>query len=153
MNETETEKVTWCMTLAAKEVLMSDGRRRLGCFLAAREQLRPVVDIRNAATMLYFSNPLGTVKGIKAKSLKRAVRSAKDRWMESIIAHINGRESVDDRRPITPKECWDAIRELERGPRAVKDIAPLALRKDQGSDGAKVCVRLLKKTRKLWWRV
>ena len=131
------------MTLAAKEVLMSDGRRRPGWFLAAREQLKPVIDIRNAATMSYFSNPLDTVKGnLKAarKNVKRAVRSAKDRWMESIIAHINGRESVDDRRPITPKECWDAIRELERGPRAVKDIAPLALRKDQGSDGAKdVC--------------
>ena len=124
-------------------VLMSDGRRRPGWFLAAREQLKPVIDIRNAATMSYFSNPLDTVKdNLKAarKNVTRAVRSAKDRWMESIIAHINGRESVDDRRPITPKECWDAIRELERGPRAVKDIAPLALRKDQGSDGAKdVC--------------
>ena len=57
--------------------------------------------------------------------------------MESIIDYVHGMESADDRRPVTPKEIWDAIRELERGPRAVKDIAPLALRKDQGNNGAK----------------
>ena len=79
------------MTLAAKEVLMSDGRRRPGWFLAARDQLQPCIDIRNAATVSYFATPVSGAKDdLKAarKKVKRAVQSAKDRWMESIIDYI-----------------------------------------------------------------
>jgi len=67
------------MTLAANEVLMSDGRRRPGWFLAARDKLQPCIEIRNAATVSYFNNPASETKdNLKAarKKVKRAVQSA-----------------------------------------------------------------------------
>ena len=32
--------------------------------------------------------------------------------MGLVVATINGRESAEDRRPVTPKEVWAAIRDL-----------------------------------------
>ena len=58
--------------------------------------------------------------------------------IETIVDGINGREGAEDRRPNTPKDIWEAIRMLERGPRSAKDLSPMALQKDQpdAADGA-----------------
>ena len=58
--------------------------------------------------------------------------------IETIVDGINGREGAEDRRPNTPKDIWEAIRMLERGPRPAKNLAPMALQKDQpgAADGA-----------------
>jgi hypothetical protein len=43
----------------------------------------------------------------------------------------------EDRRPITPKDIWMTIREIERGPRSIKSLQPLSLRRDQSATGTK----------------
>ena len=58
--------------------------------------------------------------------------------IETIVDGINSREGAEDRRPNTPKDIWEAIRMLERRPRSAKNLAPMALQKDQSgaADGA-----------------
>ena len=127
------------MVTASKKLLMSDGRRRPGWFLAAKSILGPVIENRNRVSSAYCARPTdANKKEIKAlrKKVKQAVHKAKQSWMELIVERINGRQSGGDRRPTTPKEIWEAIRELEQGPRTAKKLNPLALRKDQGANGA-----------------
>jgi hypothetical protein len=45
------------MAAAAKATLMSDGRKRPGCFLAALASLRPIIDARDSTLKGYFHAP------------------------------------------------------------------------------------------------
>jgi hypothetical protein len=38
------------------------------------------------------------------KDLKRKVKQALTDWTEHLLAEVNGKESSDDRRPLTPKD-------------------------------------------------
>ncbi len=123
---------------------MSDGRRRPGWFMAAKEQLKPVIVARNLASGAAFgANPSLEAKRVLAaarKRVKRAVAMAKVSWMELVVDTINGRESAEDRRPVTSKEIWEAIRDLESGPRKASSLNPIALRKDQiASNAVELC--------------
>jgi hypothetical protein len=70
------------------------------------------------------------------KDVKRKVKQALTDWTEHVVAEVNGKESSNGRRPMTPRDIWAAIRELSNGPRTAKDLKPLRLRKDQQSGGA-----------------
>ena len=127
------------MVLAAKEVLMTDGRRRPGWFEAAATSLNPAIRTRNDMSSAYFRNPTDELKSkLKdaRKDVKKKVKTAVTDWIERVVAIVNCKESPEDRRPSTPKVVWDAIRELSRGPRTAKDLAPLALRRSQEPGGA-----------------
>ena len=116
---------------------MSDGRDRPGWFLAAKSSLGPAIAARNKANKQIFGkNPSFEEKrqlGKARKAVKRAVELAKLSWMETIIQDVN--ESEHDHRPTNPQRVWDAIRELERGPRKISSIAPMNLRKNQSAGG------------------
>ena len=125
---------------------MSDGRRRPGWFVAAKATLGPEIAVRNQLTKAYGANPGNDAKkALKAarKRVKRAIVLAKESWMELVVDTINGKESADDRRPVTPQDIWKAIQELERGPRTAKELKPFALRKDQTAGGAAVIDRMV----------
>ena len=55
------------------------------------------------------------------------------------VGEINDRQSADDRRELAPKEVWQVIRALQKGPRVVVEITPMTLRKDQASGMGDMC--------------
>ena len=65
------------------------------------------------------------------------MEKAKESWLLCLVENINGKETSDDHRPLTPKDIWMTIREIERGPRSIKSLQPLSLRRDQSAGGAK----------------
>jgi hypothetical protein len=74
------------------------------------------------------------------KDVKRKVKQALRNWTEHIVAESNGKESSNDRRPLTQNDNLAAIRELSNGSRTEKDFKPLRLRKDQQpGDATKLC--------------
>ena len=73
------------------------------------------------------------------KAVRRAVEVAKEAWMMKLVGEINSRESADDQRPLSPKEVWQVIRALQKGPRLAVPITPLNLRKDQVSATGTLC--------------
>ena len=73
------------------------------------------------------------------KAVRRVVREAKESWALSLVSEINNRESADDRWPISPKEVWQVIRALQNGPRVVRAVKPLNLRKNQLTGMGEMC--------------
>jgi hypothetical protein len=67
--------------------------------------------------------------------MKRKVKQALTGWTKHVVAAVNGKESSNDRRPLTPRDIWAAKRELSNGPKTAKDLKPLRLRRDQQSGG------------------
>lgn len=127
------------MVTAAKQVLMTDGRRRPGWFMQAKEAIELVINVRNAATRAYNATPTAEAKTelkVARKEVRRAVERARLSWMECIVEQINGRSADGDARPVTPRDAWVAIRALQRGPSTATKLSPLNLRKDQSSGGA-----------------
>ena len=95
------------MVAAAKQVLMSDGRRRPGWFVAAKATLGPEIAVRNQMTKAYGANPGDEAKKalkVARKRVKRAIVLAKESWMELVVDTINGKESTEERRPVTPPD-------------------------------------------------
>jgi hypothetical protein len=127
------------MTLAAATTLMTDGRRRPGWFGAASTVLNTAINTRNQVSSAYFNHPTNELKLTlkKArKAVKRKVKQALTDRTEHVVAEVNGKASSNDRRPLTPKDIWAAIRESSNGPRTAKDLKPFRLRKDQQPGGA-----------------
>jgi len=56
-----------------------------------------------------------------------------------LVDEINPRESADDQRPLNPKEVWQVIRALQKGPRLAKPITTLNLRKNQVTGTGAIC--------------
>jgi hypothetical protein len=47
--------------------------------------------------------------------VKRKVKQALTYWTKHVVAEVNGKESSNDRRPLTPRDIWAAKRELPIG--------------------------------------
>ena len=96
--------------------------------MAAKALLSPAIEVRNQANKVAFSvNPSIEAKKVLTaarKRVKRAVQMAKQSWIELIVATINNKESATDRRIVTPRDVWTAIRALEHGPRTAKNLDP-----------------------------
>ena len=136
------------MQAAAKDVLMVDGRRRPGWLLAAKRSLEPVIADRNRRKRLmaaYMTNPSSAeaknaARGAR-KAVRRAVEAARSPWVDSVLTVVNADGTVNsaDGKPISPQAAWHAIRALQRGPRLVKEVKPLKLRKDQHGANPAMC--------------
>jgi len=133
------------MRATAMDVLKADkGRLRSGWFGAYEARLRSVIDKRDDVQKRYSAMWVPTAE-IKAelrearKAVRRVVREAKESWALTLVSEINNRESADDRRPISPKEVWQVIRALQNGPRVVRAVKPLNLRKNQLTGMGEMC--------------
>jgi hypothetical protein len=133
------------MRATAMDVLKADkGRLRSGWFGAHEAKLRSVIDKRDDRQKRYSAMWVPTAE-IKAelkearKAVRRVVREAKKSWALTLVSEINNRESADDRRPISPKEVWQVIRALQKGPRVVRAVKPLNLRKNQLTGMGEMC--------------
>ena len=86
--------------------------------------------MRNQANKAAFSvNPSFEAKKVLTaarKRVKRAVQMAKQSWMELIVETINNKESATYSRIVIPQDVWTAIRALEHGPRAAKNLDSFA---------------------------
>ncbi len=60
---------------AAKGVLMADGQRRPGWFLAGKRSLEPVIAVRSRLMAAYMANPSSAEAKDAARGARRAVRS------------------------------------------------------------------------------
>ncbi len=111
------------MQAAAKDVLMVDGRRRPGWFLAAKRSLEPVVADRNRLMAAYMANPSSAEAKYAAATGGGSCRSS---WVDSVLAVVNADGTVNsaDGNPISPQAAWHAIRALRRGPRLVEEVKP-----------------------------
>ena len=130
---------------ASEETLGADkGRRRPGWFVASEERLMAAIDARNAEQKRYNASFVPTTEDkaelTKARKLvRRAVEEAKEAWTMKLVGEINDRQSADDRRELAPKEVWQVIRALQKGPRVVVEITPMNLRKDQATGTGDMC--------------
>ena len=130
---------------ASEETLGADkGRRRPGWFVASEERLMAAIAERNAAQERFNATFIPTAEAkaelVKArKAVRRAVEEAKEAWTMKLVGEINYRQSADDRRELAPKEVWQVIRALQKGPRVVVEITPMTLRKDQASGMGDMC--------------
>jgi hypothetical protein len=131
------------MQAAAKDVLMVDGRRPPGWFLAAKGSLEPEIADCNRLMAAYMANPSSAevrdaARGAR-KAVRRAVEAARSSWVDSILAVVNADGTVNsaDGKPISPQAVLHATRALRRGPRLVEEVWPLKLRTYQyGADPA-----------------
>jgi hypothetical protein len=125
---TKVQLVEKAMALAAATTLMTYGRRRRGWFEEASTVLNTAIKTRNQVSSAYFNHPTNEfqLKLKKArKAVKRKVKQALTDWTEHLVAEVSGKESSNDRRPLTPKDFWAAMREISHGPRTAKDLKPL----------------------------
>jgi hypothetical protein len=106
-----------------KNVLVVDGRRRTGWFLAAKRSLEPVISDRSRLVAVYMANPSSAEKEDTARGARkvaqRVVEAAQSSWVDSVLAVMNADGTVNnaDGKPISPQAAWHAIRVLRRGPR------------------------------------
>ena len=133
------------MHAAAKDVLMVDGRRCPGWFLATKRSLEPVIADRSRLMAAYMANPSSAeakdaARGAR-KAVRRAVEAARSPWVDSLLKVVNADGTVNsaDGKPISPQAAWHAIRALQRGPRLVEEVKPLKLRKDQNGANPALC--------------
>ena len=130
---------------ASEETLGADkGRWRPGWFVASEERLMAAIDARNVAQERFNATFVPTAED-KAeltktrKVVRREVEEAKEAWTMKLVGEINDRQSADDRRELAPKEVWQVIRALQKGPRVVVEITPMNLRKDQVAGTGDMC--------------
>jgi hypothetical protein len=96
------------MRAAAKDVLMVDGRRRPGWFLAAQRSFEPVIADRNRLTAAYMVNQSSAEAKDAARGARRAVRraveAARSSWVDTVLAVMNadGTVNSEDGKPISP---------------------------------------------------
>jgi hypothetical protein len=110
------------MKLAREEVLHAPNRRNPNWYQARQQQLDPLVQDRNAKQEAYNrsrgdSQIKGELQRARAK-LKREVRAAEKAWIDAVVADVNGlhqRGNVGDGRQLSPKECWEAVKQLQAG--------------------------------------
>jgi hypothetical protein len=107
----------------AKGVLMTDGRRCPGLFLAAKRLLEPVIADRNRLMAAYVANPSSAeakdaARGAR-KAVRRAVEAAHCSWVDSVLVVVNadGTENSADEKPITTQYLWHTVRAFRCGPR------------------------------------
>jgi len=130
---------------AATDLLKADkGRKRMGWFTASETVLMAVINRRNEAqkrcNALWIPSAADREELRAArKAVRRVVEVAKEAWMMKLVGEINFRESADDQWPLSPKEVWQVIRALQKGPRLAVQITPLNLRKDQVSGTGTLC--------------
>ncbi len=133
------------MQAAAKGVLMVDGRRRPGWFLATKRSLEPVIADRKSLMAAYMANPSSAeakdaARGAR-KAVRRAMEASRSSLVDSVLAVVNvdGTVNSADGKTISPQAAWHAIRALQHGPRLVEEVKPLQLRKDQNSANPAMC--------------
>ena len=102
------------------------------------------IERRNEAHKRYNSPSVPTAEDkaelVKTrKVVRREVEKAKEAWTMKLVGEINDRQSADGRRELAPKEVWQVIRALQKGPRVVVEITPMNLRKDQVSGTGDMC--------------
>jgi hypothetical protein len=97
------------MQVAAKDVLVMDGQRHPGWFLAAKRSLEPVIADRSRLKAAYMANPSSAeakdaARGAR-KAVRRAVDAARSSWVDSVLAVVNADGTVNsaDGKPISPQ--------------------------------------------------
>jgi len=130
---------------AAADLLKADkGRKRMGWFTAFEAVLMAAINRRNEAQKRCNASWIPTEEDreeLRAarKAVRRAVEDAREAWMMRLVDEINSRESADDQRPLNPKEVWQVIRALQKGPRLAEPITPFNLRKNQVTGTGAMC--------------
>jgi len=110
------------MKFAREEVLVATKKNNPNWYQAAQMRLDPLVQNRNSKQEAYNKNRNDICKKtelqIARTKLKREVRAAEKAWIDATVANVNGLHRKDnggDGRQLSPKECWDAVRQLQTG--------------------------------------
>ncbi len=128
---TKLQMLEAAMQEAAKDVLMVDGRRHPGWFLAAKRSLEPVTADQNRLMAAYMANPSSAeAKDVARgahKAVRRAVEAARSSWVNCVLAVVNADGTVNfaDGRPILQQGAWRAICALQRGLSLIEEVKSL----------------------------
>jgi hypothetical protein len=99
-------------------------------FEAASNVLNTAIKTRNQVLSEYFNhqaNEFHLILKKARKNIKRKAEQALTDWTFHIEPTVNGKESFDDNKPLTPKDISAAVRELSDGPKTAMYLKPLRL--------------------------
>jgi len=134
------DKLCFALKAAAEEVLMVAKTPMPSWFQAAQQQLWPAIEKRDRRQHEYNQNKSKAKHAslVKArKAVKIEMRRAINAWHTRVLVGVNALGEVPiaggGGRPLSPKECWEHIRLLQRGRSRTTKKINLKLRKPDGS--------------------
>ena len=135
------DKLCDALKAAAQEVLMVTKKPLPSWFKAAQQQLWPAIERRDRRQHEYNKDKGSKAKHrslVKArKTVKIEMRKAINAWHERVLIGVNVLGEVATAggagRPLSPKECRESIRLLQRGRSQTAIKVTLKLRKPDGT--------------------
>ena len=134
------DKLCFALKAAAEDVLMVSKKPMPSWFKAAQQQLWPAIEKRDRRQHEYNQSKSKAKHAslVKArKTVKIEMRRAINAWHERVLVGVNAQGEVATAggagRPLSPKECLEHIRLLQRGRSQTTKKVNLKLRKPDGS--------------------